>query len=91
MTELFALLMSYVSIWAPSLTAILGIALTVVLAMGKVKSAIETLKADKTLADLYEKVDKLASQNTELTRCNKLLLDRLTKIQDYADNIKKED
>lgn len=91
MTELFTLLMSYVSIWAPSLTAILGIALTVVLAMGKVKSAIDAFKADKTLAALYEKVDKLTSQNTELTRCNKLLLDQLTKIQDYADNIKKED
>lgn len=91
MTELFTLLMSYVTIWAPSLAAIIGIAATVLVALTKMSSTIKAIKADKTLADVYAKMDKLTTQNAELTRCNKLLLDQLTKIQGYADQKAKEE
>lgn len=91
MTELFTLLMSYITIWAPSLAAVLGIAATVFVALAKMRSTIKEIKADKTLADVYAKMDKLTTQNAELTRCNKLLLDQLTKIQGYADQKAKEE
>lgn len=91
MTELFTLLMSYITIWAPSLAAVVGIAATVLVALAKMRSTIKEIKADKTLADVYAKMDKLTTQNAELTRCNKLLLEQLTKIQGYADQKAKEE
>jgi cell division protein FtsB len=91
MTELFDSLISYVAIWAPSLAAMLGIAATVFLALSKMTNTINSIKADKTLADVYTKMDKLTNQNAELTRCNKLLLEQLTKIQNYADEKAKEE
>lgn len=87
MTEIFALIMSYVSIWAPSLVAILGIAFTVIKGIAEMKKYAD----QKTLADVYTKMNELTAQNAELNRCNKLLLDQITKIQDYADQKKEED
>lgn len=84
------LIISYISIWAPALVAMLGIAATVILSLGKVRAAIQEFKDEKTLAELYKKIDALTIQNAELTRCNKLLLDQLTKIQGYADQKNKE-
>ena len=87
MTEIFALIMSYVSIWAPSLVAILGIAFTVIKGIAEMKKYADK----KTLADVYAKMNELAAQNAETNRCNRLLLDQLTKIQGYADQKKEED
>lgn len=91
MTELFALIMSYVSIWAPSLAAIVGIAFTVLIALGKMKSTIDDFKKDKTIEDLCKKIDELTAQNAAEHHANKLLVDEFTKIKDYVDKIKKED
>lgn len=87
MEELFALIMSYVSIWAPSLVAILGIAFTVIKGIAEMKKFVDK----KTLAEVYAKMEEIAAQNAETNRCNRLLLDQLTKIQNYADQKKKED
>lgn len=87
MEELFELIMSYVSIWAPSLVAILGTVSTIIVGIAEMKKFVDK----KTLAEVYAKMDEIAAQNAETNRCNRLLLDQLTKIQNYADQKKKED
>lgn len=90
-------IVEYASIWAPSLIAILGIVVMVIQAIHKVKIAIEDMRADKTLSDVkheilntQDQVAEVMKQNQELTRCNKLLLDQLSKVTDYADVIGKK-
>ena len=79
MEEILAIILSYVSIWAPSLVAI-----------HKCKEAFDKLNKDETLKEVKTKLNTVASENEELIRCNKLLLEELTKIRGYADAKKKE-
>ena len=80
----------YASIWMPSLVAILGVVTTVLTCLSKTKETIDEFKKDKTLKEVNEKLKKVVSENDELIRCNKLLLDQITKIQGYADAKKGE-
>ena len=83
------ILMTYVAIWAPSLVAVLGIVASVVLAVNKATAAIRDIKLDKTFIELNNKLTTMAQENRELVKCNKLLLDQITKIKDYADQKEK--
>ena len=94
--ELIELVLSYVAIWAPSLIAIMSIAATIIGAYGKVRKAVaetklatEELKKNETIKELKTEFNKQAATNEELIRTNKLLLEQITKIKDYAD-LKKE-
>lgn len=91
MEAIFALIIEYVAIWAPSLVAILGMVSTVLLAIAKCKEAAEKLKNDTTIKDMKTQFQQMASENAELVRTNKLLLDEITKIRGYADAKKKEE
>lgn len=90
MEAIFALIIEYVAIWAPSLIAVLGTVSTVILAIAKCKEAAEKWKNDETIKDMKTQFIQMASQNEELVRTNKLLLDEITKIKNYADEKKKE-
>ena len=90
MEELLRTIVEYVSIWAPSLVAILGVVTTILVALGRTKEAFDKLNKDETLKDVNSQLKKLTTENEELIRCNKLLLEQITKIQDYADIKKKE-
>lgn len=57
MAELFELIMSYVSIWAPSLVAILGTVSTVIMGIAEMKKFVDK----KTLAEVYAKMDEIAA------------------------------
>ena len=85
MEEILAIIIEHVSIWAPSLVAILGVVTTILVALAKTKEAFEKLNKDETLKEVKDRLIKLANENAELSRCNKLLLDEITKIKDYAD------
>lgn len=87
MEAILATIIQYVSIWAPSLVAILGIVASVIMAIAKVKDAIGEMK--NTRDNLVVEVQELIAKNEELTHTNKLLLDQITRIKDYSDNIKK--
>lgn len=90
MNEFLQIIVEHVSIWAPSIVAVLSIVCTVIPAIVKVSEALKKLREDKTLAEVGRKLETLASENEELVRCNKLLLDKITKIQNYADHKKEE-
>lgn len=83
------ILMTYVAIWAPSLVAVLGVVASIVLAINKATAAIRDIKLDKTFVELNNKLSTMAKENEELVKCNKLLLDQITKIKDYADQKEK--
>ena len=84
------MILSYIAIWSPALVAVLGVVTTVVLALGKLFKAIQDFKNDKSIADLTTALDSLRRDNEELVRCNKLLLDQITKIKGYADTKQEE-
>lgn len=88
MTEIITIILEYTAIWAPSLVSVAGVITTVLLAIGKTKKAAEALKNDVEVANLVKETQRLANENEELVRCNKLLLDNITKIKDYADQKK---
>lgn len=88
MEEILKIIVEYVAIWAPSLVAALSVVTTVLVALGKTKEAFEKLNKDETLKDVKANLNKVAADNEELIRCNKLLLDEITKIKDYADTKK---
>lgn len=89
MEQILAVIIEYASIWVPSLVAIFGVVATVIGAAAKTKEAFEKLNKDETLKDLKQQLSAVIQENEELVRCNKLLLDEITKINNYADQLKK--
>lgn len=77
-------------IWLPSLTAILGIVATILTSLGKTKKAIAELKDSTELKEATKEIKRLAAENKELNRNQKLLLDQITKIKGYSDAKKEE-
>lgn len=84
--------------WAPSIVAILGVVGTIIAAfnvlgkhLAEAKATITELKGTKEWKEASTKLANLAAQNEELVRCNKLLLDQLTRIKGYADEKAKEE
>ena len=90
MNEFYAVLIEYVAIWAPSLVSILSSIALMIPVFIKCRDWLKGLKEDKTLVEISDRLEKVSRENVELVRCNKLLLDQLTKIQDYADHKKEE-
>lgn len=83
------LILTYVTMWAPALVAILGVVASVVFAIAKVKSAINDLRKTDDIANLTTEINRLAAENKELRRTENLLLDELTKIENYAEQVRK--
>lgn len=89
MEEIVRLILEYVSIWMPSVTAMLGIVTTTLLALSKVKAAIDDLKKTDVLKTLSEDLKKALSDNKELKEQNDILIDELKKIKDYRESMKR--
>ena len=75
------LICTYAAIWAPSLASIFGI----IVAVGGIRKALGELKSDTHIKHLELELEAVLKENKELSRCQKLLLDRITKIEGYAD------
>lgn len=76
-------------IWLPALVSILGIVGTVLGSIAKTKSAIAELKDSTELKNATLEMKRLSAENQELIRTQKLLLEEITHIQNYADEVKK--
>ena len=90
MQNIVDIIVSYATIWAPAVVAVGGILITVVKAIGTVKAHIDNMKEDTDFKDLKNEVGVVISENKELVRCNKLLLDELTKVHGFAEAKAKE-
>lgn len=84
--ELVNIIINYASIWMPSVTAILGIVTTTLLAISKVKTAIDELKKTDVLKTLSDDLKKALSDNKELKEQNDILIDELKKIKNYRES-----
>lgn len=96
MKEIVSIVLECASIWMPSLTAILGIVTTILLALSKIKTAIEDLKKTDVLQTLSEDLKKslndneaLKEQNKELREQYDILIDELKKIKNYRESQKR--
>ena len=87
--ELVSIIINHASIWMPSVTAIIGIVTTTLLALSKVKTAIEDLKKTDVLKTLSEDLKKALSDNKELKEQNDILIDELKKIRNYRESKKR--
>lgn len=90
MNEIFGLIVQHVSTWLPALASLLVMFAGIIPVILKVKGALDEIKRTKEFEDVTMQLKILSNENKELIRCNKLLLDRITKIEDYADAVKKE-
>lgn len=90
MTEIVNIIITYASIWAPSLVSILGIVTTILIALNKTKEQWNKMKEDNDYREIKEKLTANAKQNEELIKCEKALIDNITKIKDYVDHKKEE-
>lgn len=90
MNEIFDLIIQYISTWLPALASLLVMFVGIIPVILKVKGALDEIKRTKEFEDVTTQLKILSNENKELVRCNKLLLDRITKIEDYANAIKKE-
>ena len=96
MKEIVSIVLECASIWMPSLTAILGIVTTILLAISKIKTAIEDLKKTDVLQTLSKDLKKALNDNEALKEQNKdlreqydILIDELKKIKNYRENQKR--
>ena len=86
MQELVNIIINCVSIWMPSVAAILGIVTTTLLAISKFKAAIDDLKESDVLKTLSEDLKKSLRDNKELKEQNDILIDEIKKIKNYREN-----
>lgn len=91
MEAIFAIIVEYIVILAPSLIAILGTVGTILKCMSALKESTDKLKNDPTIREMREELRNMAAENKELAYTNKLLLDEITKIQGYVDAKRKEE
>lgn len=85
------LIQIYLPMYAPAIVAILGLIAGIVPILVKIKEALAEFKDDKTMRDLVRELQNKSKENAELVRCNKILIDQITKIEGYVDSKKKED
>ena len=90
MSEIFEMVIQYVSTWLPALASILVMFAGIIPTILKVKDALDTVTKTKEFEDVQNQLVIISNENRELIRCNKLLIDKIAKIEGYSDAVKKE-
>lgn len=90
MEEIITLIIEYWSMWVPSILSCLAVLAGVIPVIVKVKDGLNEIKKTQEFKEVKTKLEEVAAENQELIRCNKLLIDKITKIEGYADATKEE-
>lgn len=85
------MIVSYVAIWVPSLVAVIGLVGTILSAVNKTKSALKELKNEDSFKQLSVKLSKAIADNKQLKQQNDIIIDQLTKIKGYRQELNKHD
>lgn len=88
MEELVTIIVNYVSIWMPALTAVIGIISAVIIAIGKVKTAVSELKQDDTIKSLRKDLEASIKENKAIREQYDIIIDELKNIKAYRENKK---
>ena len=78
-----------IAAWIPSVVSIF-VGLGIIPILVKLKEYIKAMKENNTLNELAKKVENLSNANKELDRSNRILIDKITKIKNYTENMKDE-
>lgn len=90
MTELIAIIVSYVSIWMPALIAVIGTVAAILTALGKFKAAMQEFKNTDTLKQLGADLKKALNENAELKQQQDIIIDELKKVENYRKELNKK-
>lgn len=82
----------YIALWMPSIVGILGMVSMLLAAIFKVKDALHSLSSKEgemidSQKELVNKLSVLINENQELSRINKILTDKIARIEGYTDAI----
>lgn len=78
-----------IAAWIPSAVSIL-VGLGIIPIIVKLNEYLKTIKENNTINELAKKVDSLSKSNKELDKSNRILIDKITKIKNYTENMKDE-
>lgn len=87
MEEIITLIIQYWSMWAPSIVSSLAVLAGVIPVIIKVKDGLNEIKKTQEFKEVKAKLETVSAENQELIRCNKLLIDKIAKIEGYADAV----
>ena len=82
------IIMQYVAMWAPAVAAVLAIVSSALLTISKIKTAINSLKQEDTINNLTSKLSEALRENKEIKEELDVLIDKITKIEHYRENLK---
>lgn len=90
-TEISTLIMEQISLWLPSLSAIIAIVVAIIPTITKIKSALNEVRETKDIRELTTTIKLLQKENAEIIKENKILIDKIAHIEGYTDiKMKKE-
>ena len=91
MEAIIAFLMTQISIWAPSVVAVLGVIVSVAASVNKMKQGLDNinatnteLKKSKEFKQLHDDLRQAHTDNKELKDMIELLIDKQTKVDNYS-------
>ena len=98
MNEIIDMIVAQAAIWAPALVSVIGIVAAACSAIARVKNtvseskkALNELKQEQTFVELNDNLRAAINENQELREQNSMLLDRITQIEGYVEDIKRQE
>lgn len=83
MEVLINCIVEYAAIWAPALTAIIGVVAVFIKAFSKIKEAVKEVKDEQTFKELKAEIETQNNLIREQEQTMNLLLDKLTHVENY--------
>lgn len=90
MEEIINIIVSQISIWLPSVTAILGTVIVLIKSLASAKAAIDQVKNTAVFNQLNTKLQKQVSQNAQIRQQLDIVIDQLKQIKDYRKELQKK-
>lgn len=90
MEFIIEMILSYISIWMPSIVSILGVCFAIVKSIGATRDKIAELKEDQDFKEVKIKLEEAIAQNKILQEQNKIAIDKVAQIKGYVDQKLKE-
>lgn len=85
MTAIVELIVAYSAIVGPAITAIFGVIFLIARGVYALKKSAKEISDTTIIKEVSTKLDRLSRENHELTKANRLLADKITRIEGYSD------
>lgn len=81
MTAIIEMIIMQATIWAPAITALIGVIVLVINGIHKIKAAAQEMKDDTSVQQLHVDLNQAHYDNQQLLEQNKLLIEQLSRIK----------